>query len=351
MVTESNKSVRAIILLLPIFGLLAAAITIEIVFRLFSTTKIAARWSDRPKYYYRSHKSTSLQGNVYDAVKPKDTFRVAVVGDSISFGPHMQFDDTFPAKLGRMLNLDASTKKAEVINYGVPGYSTFRELNTVKAAINEGADLVILQITLNDPEIEPLNLKHEESAKRFGKFTPTPFEGALFKYWSSLGYLVERVHNMRSREAYRDYFFDLFKNPRTYGQFEDSIKKISAMTAANNIKLVAVVFPLFGFQLDESYPFEPIHKQIADLLGSINVPALDLYPTFKGIPLERLHVIPWQDLHGNEIAHRLAAESIFQWLYNIHEIPKEFEVPLLYVQRNGLQDAHFKEFLNPPTDR
>ncbi|MFM1848172.1 MAG: hypothetical protein RL417_1646, partial [Pseudomonadota bacterium] len=131
-------------------GIAAALIVIEVLFR--SLYQPPIRWNDRPRAYFVPENAVVLTDRAYPAKKNPGTVRIAVVGDSFSFAPYMQFDDTFAKRLERWLNLNEKQPKVEVINYGVPRYSTSHEIAVVERALKEEADLIVLQITLNDPE-------------------------------------------------------------------------------------------------------------------------------------------------------------------------------------------------------
>ena len=63
--------------------------------------------------------------------KPANTYRILALGDSWTFGFRMNEPDAYPRQLERLLQADAAsrgdTRKIEVINTGVVGYSTDQE--------------------------------------------------------------------------------------------------------------------------------------------------------------------------------------------------------------------------------
>ena len=318
---------------LTLFGISVALVIVEIAFRLWNPQQVATEgWSDRPRFYYLPENARSKQGPGYTREKPADTFRIAVVGDSFAFAPYMQFDDTFAARLERMLNLNTTGRRAEVINYGVPRYSTHHEVGVVQRALADGADLIVLQITLNDPEIKPYHPTGliVGEVNRWGQLE---LEGAIFKYWRSLGYVVTRIYNSQTPNKYREYFFNLFDKPRTFKNFRDSVGSIARAASAKKVPVIAVTFPLFGVPLDESYPFLPIHTKVAEVLSEVAVPNLDLFATYKGIPHDRLKVMPLRDFHPNEIAHRMAAEELYLFLREHKLIPEELTIKRSYPDR------------------
>jgi hypothetical protein len=296
------------------------------------------KWSDRPAFYFRAPGAPTMQNYPYNPQKPAGTFRVAVIGDSFTFAPFMQFTDTFTYKLQQMLKVSGSPRNVEVINYGVPAYSTSHEIATTKQAIAEGADLIIVQITLNDPEIKthrPEGLT-ENMKDRFGPLKLQGIRKKLAKHWKTLSFVLTRIHNSLTRQAYIDYFTALFMEEKTWEPFTASMTQLVSLAKESKTPIVSVVFPLFGIPMDKDYPFYPIHTKVKDLMSSLAVPSLDVSDIYDGIPLEHLQVIPGVDRHPNEIAHRMAAEHIYLWLEGQNMIPQEFIIKEKFATRLGI---------------
>ena len=321
-------------LVLILFGLACSLGAIELAFRLIH--RAPQTWSDRPFAYFKNESSATLQDYNYSSKRPANVFRIAVIGDSYSFAPYMQFTDAFPKILERMLNLNNISEKVEVINYGVPAYSSSHEIASVKKALEEESNLIILQITLNDPELKPYRPTGITEFGRFGEYKPSGLNAFLCKYWRSYAYVRSRLHNTATHREYKKYFFDLFENPRGLRVFKKSLAEMKELSQQAGAPMVGVVFPLFGEPLDESYPFLPLHKLITDFLTELGAPALDLHGLYKGIPLERLQVIPGVDRHPNEIAHRMAAEQLYLWLFDQQLIPAKFKIKELFKERTGI---------------
>lgn len=323
-----------------IFGTIVALGALEIVVRIAMPSKQSQgpSWSDRPVFYFRSPAAPSMQDYPYSPQKEAGAFRVAVVGDSFTFAPYMQFTDTFPNKLEQMLRVSGAPRKVEVINYGVPAYSTSHEVDVVKNALAEGADLIILQITLNDPEVKhhkPSGIT-ENMQDKFGAMQLTGFVGGLAKYWKTLSFVLTRLHNTKTHRAYIEYFNDLYENPRSWKPFVSSMSELVKAAKTAKVPVVSVVFPLFGLPMDERYPFYPLHKKVDDLMMSLEVPLLDVSDIYKGIPLDHLQVIPGVDRHPNEIAHRMAAERIYLWLEERKLVPEDLIIKEKFATRLGV---------------
>ncbi|MCB0321680.1 MAG: SGNH/GDSL hydrolase family protein, partial [Bdellovibrionales bacterium] len=326
-------------LAIPFVGLLGGAILVECLLRGYLALQPKPHpWSDRPNFYFAHEELPTAQDLPHLPKKPHDVFRIGVVGDSFTFAPYMQFTDAFPQKLESMLNLNSTSLQGEVINYGVPAYSLSHEVDVVKRAIAEEADLIILQITLNDPEIKPLRPTGIQTHLRdpFGTFSPEGPLKTVFKYWKTSAFIAERLHNTESHRKYKEYFLDLFENPNSWNRYYKALKKVKRLSHHSKTPIVAFIFPLFGIPLDSRYPFWSIHEKLHSTLTELDIPYEDLQSIYAGIPLSRLQVIPNGDRHPNEIAHRMAAEEMYTWLSQHHLLPQELLIKLRYKTRTGI---------------
>jgi hypothetical protein len=87
----------------------------------------------------------------YPLTKPPGTFRILVLGDSVTFGHGALYETSYPYLIEQQLKAWHPDVKWEVWNLGVPGYNTAQEL----AQLNElgdrvQPDLVIVGFFLND---------------------------------------------------------------------------------------------------------------------------------------------------------------------------------------------------------
>lgn len=303
--------------LLATFGLFLSLGVLELAFRLLYRPQ--APWSDRPKSYYFPQASNTFQDYKYSASKPTGTYRIAVVGDSFTFGPYLQFDDTFPKRLERLFGLSASYARVEVMNVGICGYSTRQEAALIKRLISEyHPDRILLQITLNDPEVQPYRVTHPPQV------VSKSWLSRHSKLWDWIG---QRLATSASRNDFKDYYFSLFENQETWKNFVQGISEIQQTTEQDKVQLSTVIFPLFSHPIDRKYPFYPLHEKIQHLLQEKNISFLDLTDYYAKIPPERLQVLPGRDSHPNEIAHRIAAEAIFTWLKRSQTLPQELFTP------------------------
>ena len=326
-------------------ALLICVAAAEFMVRCLPAISGGKKWYDRPQFFYVPEDAQSMRGNLIADEKPPHTYRIGIVGDSFTFAPFMQYDDSFPSRLERMLNLNKAQRRVEVVNYGAPGYSSSHEISQLKHALKADPDLLILEITLNDPEVKPYAPEgmHVEKNEHGALVVQTP---ANKQNWlsdhSKLYQLVRsRLYGYSSGKSYEQYFRDLWEDPAGMNLFAKSISKMVELAKQKNVPLVAVVFPLFGTEIDDSYPFHAMHQKVATILSDLHVPYLDLEQYYRGIPGERLQVMPGEDFHPNEIGHRIAAEAIYVWLRDSKVIPSELVIRNIFRSRTKvpLDDA------------
>jgi hypothetical protein len=306
------------------FGLFFSFVFFEAAVRVFELFPNTHFLHDRPTIpekmleYREPIKSLIL----HHQLKRENEFRVIALGDSFTFGPEIHQDDAYPARLERILNHLDRSNRFSIFNFGVRGYSTAQELNLLKNTYKKVApNLVLLQITLNDPELVPYRVTHPY-LDAHGRVKLT---NPIFTYLHSLKLVVQRILNAQTYNEHTEYYSKLFNNPVTYFHFKKSIQEIKRLLVANNIDLAAVVFPLFSNSLSKSYPFIECHNKIHEILNTEGIPFIDILHRFQRLDPSRLQVFPGVDSHPNEIAHRIAADKISLWLMKKHIIPIEFE--------------------------
>ena len=84
--------------------------------------------------------------------KAPDVLRIACVGDSWTFGMNVDQDRTYPSRLAA--DLGASRARAEVLNFGVLGYSSFQGRRLLERRVLElNPDVVLIGFGMNDSEV------------------------------------------------------------------------------------------------------------------------------------------------------------------------------------------------------
>jgi lysophospholipase L1-like esterase len=362
-------------LLVPLLAILITLVGLEIglrVYHAFTKAKQTAVVQPKPlhivtdaPYLYGlnpSENGTSAQGTRDDVVaipKPKGTFRVLVLGDSLAYGSGIPQDKTFPNRLEALLRPE--WPNAEVVNAGVSGYTPYNELQYYLTKGREfQPDLVVVAFCMNDvvnprlhwgdaPNVKipneaipnreydqnhilPLMRQREEKRKAAQSSVPS-----LLEHSELYRALAPRVARLYAPKVIAD--------PRrpTYITGEDTISievlmdrsssesrwlrsmydQLHAATKADGVSLVIVLFPL-AYQIEADYPFIP-QRLISDYCNQAGIPCLDLLPPFRQHPQEETFLLnqsSFYDIwHLTERGHDLSAHEIERFLRDKQLLP------------------------------
>ena len=133
--------------------LVSAELALRSIFRDVTTT------SDNRSYFAKRwrHQTVPRQNTWgfrerdFDLVKPEGVYRIAVIGDSITYGQGIEEADRFTNLLEKELN--GKNGQYEVLNFGRPGAETVDHLDFLKdPVLNADPDSILLQWYTNDVE-------------------------------------------------------------------------------------------------------------------------------------------------------------------------------------------------------
>lgn len=106
----------------------------------------AAWWREEGEAYIKIN-SDGLRDYEYSKIKPENTFRIAILGDSFAEAVQVPIEKTFWSIIEQKLTkCDViGGRKVEVINFGVHGYGTAQELFTLRNEVwDYHPDIVLL---------------------------------------------------------------------------------------------------------------------------------------------------------------------------------------------------------------
>jgi lysophospholipase L1-like esterase len=148
-----------------LFGLLMSEVFLRVVgysFPLFYTTDYYRGFALQPgiKGQYQREggsyvriNSDGLRDREHAKIKPANTVRIAVLGDSFTEAMHVPLEQTYWSLLERRLQECKAFpgKQVEVINFGVSGYGTAQELETLRQKVwDYSPDIVMLALTTHN---------------------------------------------------------------------------------------------------------------------------------------------------------------------------------------------------------
>ena len=231
--------------------------------------------------------------------KGEGTFRILFLGDSLFWDSVTSTGRLYTDVLERALNIRFSDtlNTIEVINAGIPGYTTFQELEFLKIyGMDMKPDLVILGFVFNDlfykylqkPSKRRLRLLDNEPDSHLFYFDTRVFPGNLFARSHLMHELVRRSETFWKMIWQRPVFpfdgrADFFLAWQNYGYYhvERLIYEMQTMLSERSVPLAMVVFPIRDQvddryrKLDEAYVLYPQEK-ISQICDDYGIPMFDL---------------------------------------------------------------------------
>jgi hypothetical protein len=111
-----------------------------------------------------------------------------------------------------------------------------------------------------------------------------------------------------STRWYRDMYGEA--NADGWRRTQSFIRQMDQKTRAQGGRFMVALWPLLAVDLGDGYPFKETHETIRRFCEASGIPFFDLRPVLaQASPVTSLWVHPL-DRHPNEVAHRIAAETL-----------------------------------------
>ena len=202
--------------------------------------------------------------------KPAGSWRVAVLGDSVTLGAEIRPSEAYPQVLESRLR--AAGRRIEVMNVALWGWSTRQERTAYeRIARRYRPDQVLLAVCLNDvPELQNnlarppgwLSALHGRSA------LVRRLVGAEAREIDS----VERLFQERDAPSVR----------RGMRLFLDEVRALRREVEKDGARFGLVVFP-FRFQVEEGAPAPSVQEEIGAFCRAESVACLDMLPALRRV--------------------------------------------------------------------
>lgn len=302
-------------LALSFLALGVSLIGVELILRTPAFTPISFR-PDNLKPRNRSPMSKPDLRDPRSEIPPRNgDFRVLIVGDSFAWGAGVHTQDAFPFRLEQQLNARSAARKYEVINWSHAGWSTRHQVNSLDGKLaGLNPDLILLNFVLNDPE--PRHVRQRKAAKTqlYPREPSTNSSRFLLQHSKLYAWVWTRVENTRIRRELTTYYFELFEG-ETWRNCKWALGDLQRAALRHDIPLAVVIWPLFDTEIfDDSYLYLELIAKAVKVSDSLQLPVLDLFDSYRGLDGRRLALVPYTDSHPSELAHRIGADAILEFL-------------------------------------
>lgn len=263
--------------------------------------------------------SNGFRGKEYSFVKPSNTFRIIMLGDSETLSIMLRQEETLASQLENLLNTKSQSLHYEVLNFGVEGYNTFQELEQLKCkGLRFNSDLIILNYVLNDPE----------PGEYYFDKTFLMRHSALVRYFT---YRIKKALIRKERKRLNikteiDHFYYLHQ-PKYFNRVKKAILEMNDIAKIRRQALVVVIFPTSSVMVKnfkEDYPYWALHNLIKSIKAD-NIIFIDLIEEFN-----RLNLTPegvsinyiYNESHKNASTLSVSANYIYGILKSSKLIPE-----------------------------
>jgi lysophospholipase L1-like esterase len=278
--------------------------------------------------WYRINQD-GIRDRDYEQEKPAGTFRIAVVGDSCTFGLGLELEDTWPKQLER--ELQKTNPRVEVINFGVMGYNTPQEAERIQdKVLKYSPDLIIIGYSLNDIGIFSRERRVLNTYKGYDSFLTTGnnFVDSLLTHSKTYLLLKNRLYLKKTnadtrpqqyskdgmkylRKGYNGYFFDAYQEPENWQILNAAFAKIHALTQPK----IPVLFVIHTeLQEMNEYLFTEIHEIVKKLCHDYGFPVLDPLPEMLAYKAKDLRISA-ANIHPNALGNKIFSQAISRYLH------------------------------------
>lgn len=265
----------------------------------------------------------------YSIDKNPSSFRIIVLGDSITVGEGLALYDTDSKILETILNkapIESGYNHFEVMNFGICAYNTAREVELLKEkGIMFNPDMIIIQYCLDDvipsvietlsragyqkPWTEIIKFIQDVMFKlKFSRFIQYLRQKALY-----YAYVIFEEHRVEKMGGLANLLYS--ESATNWLNTRNALKEFAEITKKNKINSLLVIFPRFE-SLNDNYPYKKAHQLIKDVCVEAGIPVLDLFDTYKGMNTEALRLsekkFDWW--HPNKLGNKIAAEAIYKYI-------------------------------------
>jgi hypothetical protein len=278
-----------------------------------------AAWSGGAPVHTNSH---GFRGPEWAVPKPPGTFRVMVLGDSLSFGNLVAYEDTYAARLRQALQQRGP--RAEVVLAAVGGWDTAQELAFLEQeGLGYQPDVVVLGFFYNDYRLpadsaRPVLLMPEgtvDGRPWWLRWIPYRFVYGV-KRSALVTFLRNRLANFLSgRSEQQDFYHALMENRVALEPDErivavhQMLARMNALCAARGIRLlVAHIPPINLFWHPRGSRAYVAHLE--RFCRENGIEFLDLADRLWQQPdSDRFYLYPW-DSHLSPRGHLAVAEEL-----------------------------------------
>jgi hypothetical protein len=236
--------------------------------------------------------------------KDPDRYRIAIIGDSYTWGQGLEERERFSNLLGEFLG-----SRYEVPNFGMPGNRIPDDLNELEPVLKMNPDFVLLQMYINNFETPTMQRPSTYP------LLPTDPDRRMRQSWIVYRLLSDRWAQLQEAvglsDSYVSYMARHLRDPDSPDARESfgKLRLFFDRARAAGVPSGAVLFPAADAMgpFGTNYPFGYLHDHVKSVCADEHVPCLDLLPLFSALPDPHSTWVNPSDAHPNAQTNRRVA--------------------------------------------
>lgn len=255
--------------------------------------------------------SKGLRDYEHDYEKKQGVLRILGLGDSVTFGAGISYEDTYLRILEKKLQREG--KNIEIIKAAVSGYNFDQIYNYY---LTEGykydPDIVIYAFVPND--IRPTNLTEtKKEIEETGDCMPleSSLEKGVKKYCKTCVLVYTLIFHYD--KLYYEDVFNFWKDKEKKEYFSSKLIDLNNELKEKNITFVILLFPFTPqFENDANYGYY-LQEEVKKIALENNILVIDLAP-YLDVPEFREYFLPKDISHLNPQGNYFIAENLYEEL-------------------------------------
>ena len=246
--------------------------------------------------------------------KPDGIYRIAIIGDSITYGQGISDHERFSNIVENRLNM--AGKRYEVLNFGKPGAETVDHIKFLDSVLTLDPDFILLQWYTNDAE------GHDKSRRpRPYRLIPSDYVSGLLHRNSALYYLLmQKWNELQSALGlignYSESMDARFEDPESADsrRYDRELSEFVTKVNNHNLGMGIILFPNLvetGGDL-EKYPFGYLFDRVLAVCIENGIDCIDMRQVLDPeMPVSELWVNRL-DSHPSAAVNAIAADAILE---------------------------------------
>jgi lysophospholipase L1-like esterase len=269
------------------------------------------------------------------AVKPRGVYRIFIMGDSGVYGWGVEAENTFSRQLEKRLNSSATDgRRFEVINAGVPGYTSYHGILLLeRKLLGFDPDMIVIGYGWADHMVGSME---DKAWLRERSPLWTAFENHIAVRFRICQWFTEALAaRSRRRITHRVSLDDYRSNLERMAAIarESGVKTVFLTVQSKLVMGEACEYTLKGHTVDDSkeaamarhVQMNAIMRQVA---ADLHLPLVDAAEAIRRLTVEEGKVLFYRsdegvdDVHPNEAGHAVIAELLYEALVDEGLVPE-----------------------------